>query len=163
LFEFSALPPEANDVAIDIQQGQFKEASGDVTPGAVLATFKGQVRNAKYVPGTASAFRRRRSVEDMLMKVTDGKSTIEIGLLDPEAMVLRNELQITVRGTVAGKAEFFQGKAAMFVHYPLATVTRRQIAASSRPTTPSYGTCRERWSPTRTTGSRFTTTTSCRK
>jgi hypothetical protein len=121
LFEFSALPPEANDVSIDIQQGQFKEDNGDMTPGAVLATFKGQVRNAKYVPGTATAFRRRR-VEDMLIKVTDGKSTIEIGLLDPSATVIRNELQITVRGTVAGKTEFFRGKAALFVHYPLAMI-----------------------------------------
>jgi hypothetical protein len=120
-FAFSRLPPEVDDVEVDIQQGQFKESSGDVTPGALLATFKGRVRNGKYVPGTAEAF-RRRSVEDMLIKVTDGSKTVEIGVLDPISAVIRNELQILVRGKVNGKLEFFQGKAAMFVYYPLAMI-----------------------------------------
>jgi hypothetical protein len=116
-FEFSRLPRTADNLEIDVQQAQFREASGEVTPGALLATFKGQVRNGKYVPGSATAF-RRRNVEDMVIKLTDGSNTIEIGLLDPPAVVTRNELQITVRGTVAGKTELFQGKAALFVFYP---------------------------------------------
>jgi hypothetical protein len=119
-FEFSQLPRVVDGVEIGIQQGQFQE-NGDLIPGAVLASFRGQVRDGKYVPGSAEAF-RRKSVEDMLIKVTDGTNTIEVGLLDAGSAVIQNEVFVTVRGTVAGKNEFFRGKAAMFVYYPLAMI-----------------------------------------
>jgi hypothetical protein len=127
---FSQLPRAADDVEISIQQGQFQE-NGDIIPGAVLASFRGRVRDGKYVPASATAF-RRKSVEDMRLKATDGTNTIEIGLLDAGSAVTSNELHVTVRGTVAGKNEFFQGKSAMFVYYPLAMIVPTRTAKADK-------------------------------
>lgn len=118
-FAFSRPPRGADEVEIDILQGHFQESTGNVVSASLLATFKGRIRNGRYIPGSAEAFRRKK-VEDMRLMVTDGSTTLEIGLMDPSFVVIRNELQITVRGKIKGKTEFFQGKAALFVYYPLA-------------------------------------------
>ena len=127
---FSRPPRSADDVEIDVQQAQYRDG-GDVVPGAVLARFRGQVRDGKYVPKSAEQLGQPR-LKHMPLKVTDGANTIDIALLDTGNAVVRNELQVTVRGRVNGKVEFFVGKAALFVWYPLAMLVPTESAKQDK-------------------------------
>ena len=125
-FAFASPPTSASDVEIDIQQAQFLDG-GDLIPGRVLAEFKGSIQNGKYVPRSAQSFAPPK-LKHVPVKLSDGTNTVPVTLVDTDPVALRNELQIAVRGRIAGAAEFFIGRAALFVEYPLAMLVPTQTA-----------------------------------
>jgi hypothetical protein len=114
-FKFSQPPPDASDVSIDILQ-----ISPPGQPHQVLATFEGSIKNGSYVPGRAVQLQQPR--QDMRLKLTDGTNTVEVHMVDPVSFTLSNQLRVTVRGTIAGAIEFFDGRSPLHVWYRQAMI-----------------------------------------
>jgi hypothetical protein len=114
-FKFSQPPQDASNVSIDILQiGPPGESH------QVLGTFEGSIRNGSYVPGRAVQLGQPR--QDMRLKLTDGRNTIDVHMVDQVSFTLSNQLRITVRGTIGGNVEFFDGRSPLHVWYRQAMI-----------------------------------------
>jgi hypothetical protein len=125
-FQFVSPPNAATGLQIDIQQAEFVEG-GELTPGHVLARFKGSIQGGSYVPNSATVLGQGK-LKHVPITLSDGTNQLTVNLIDTGSAVIRNELQVTVLGRVAGATESFDGRAAMFVDYPLAMIVPTKTA-----------------------------------